>query len=174
MKKISSLIWICIILLSLTNCENVNDERIPNMLVNISLNDSGLWNIYGVSGFGNNKNFIYSANGQSLPSGFSYKYGSGTGFGGVLLIEGMDPFSALTSVPLAYDLACPVERKADVRVIIEPDTYMAICPKCNSIYDVTMQKGAPISGIAATGSNKYALRSYNCIPSGNGGYFITN
>ena len=144
------------------------------MLVNISLADPGVWNSYGVSGFGSHRTFIYSTNGSSQPTGFTYKSGSGTGFGGVLLIEGMDPFSSLTSSPLAYDLACPVERKANIKVKIDPDTYVAFCPECGSTYDVTMQRGAPIEGEAAIGKYKYALKSYNCIPSGYGGYVITN
>ena len=165
---------ILIILLSSVSCQSLDDERIPNMLVNISLGDPGLWNTYGVSGFGSNRNFIYSPTGISQPVGFSYKTGSATGFGGVLLIEGVDPFSSVTAAPLAYDLACPVERKADIRVSIDPDTYLAVCKQCNSVYDVTIQHGAPVSGIALTGKNKYALKSYNCIPGGNGGYYITN
>lgn len=174
MKKGFYLALLILSFLSLQGCNTVDNERIPNMAVNISLSDAGLWNTYGVSGFGSNRNFIYDPGGGSVPSGFPYKYGSATGFGGVLLIEGMDPFSTVTAVPLAYDLACPVERKPDIRVIIDSETYVAVCPQCKSSYDVTMQRGAPISGEASTGKYKYALKSYNCYPSGAGGYIITN
>ena len=92
----------------------------------------------------------------------------------MLLIEGLDPFLGNTSYPLAYDLACPVERSPQTRVFIDESTYMAKCPVCGSTYDVTLQKGAPVSGPAATGKYKYALKSYTCIPSSEGGYFITN
>ena len=144
------------------------------MAVNISLADAGLWNTYGVSGFGSSRNFIYNASGSSQPSGFAYKYGSATGFGGVLLIEGIDAFNPAYAAPLAYDLACPVERKASIRVHIDKQTYVAVCNECNSTYDVTMGNGAPLSGVAASGKYKYALRQYSVIASGNGGYFITN
>lgn len=156
------------------NCNAIDDERIPNMAVNISLADAGVWNTYGVSGFGSHRNFIYATGGQIQPSGFPYKTGSATGFGGVLLIEGMDPYNAQGAYPLAYDLACPVERKATIRVYISNEDYVAVCPECNSVYDVTMAGGYPISGEAAEGKYKYALKSYNVIPSGNGGYYITN
>lgn len=159
---------------SLSGCESLDNERIPNMAVNINIGDAGLWNTYGVAGFGSNRNFIYTSSGGSVPTGFPYKYGSATGFGGVLLIEGMDPFSTVTAVPLAYDLACPVERQPNIRVKIDPDTYVAVCPECNSSYDVTMQRGAPIGGIALTGKYKYGLKTYNCLPTGSGGYYITN
>ena len=144
------------------------------MAVNISLANVGLWNTYGVAGFGSHRNFIFNGSGASQPAGFTYKYGSATGFGGVLLIEGIDAFNPAIATPLAYDLACPVERKADVRVYIDNETYVAVCSQCKSTYDVTMGAGAPISGEAATGKYKYALKSYSVIPSGNGGYYITN
>lgn len=161
------------VLLLLASCQGVDNERIPNMPVNISMSDPGVWNTYGVSGFGSHKDFIL-ATGITLPSGFPYKSGSATGFGGVLLIEGVDPLSAVTAAPLAYDLSCPVERSASIRVQVENETYMAVCPQCNSVYDVTMGNGAPISGEAATGKYKYALKSYKVLASGSGGYYITN
>lgn len=155
-------------------CQTVDDDRIPNMPVNISIADVGMWNIYGVSGYGSNRNFILTGNGTRIPAGFPYTTTSATGFGGVLLIEGLDPFSAVSSMPLAYDLACPVERKYDVRVQVDPETYYAVCPVCESTYDVTLGAGAPVSGIAGTGNYKYGLKRYSCIASGNGGFYITN
>ena len=175
MKKTGTFIFFSILLtLLLSSCQEVDSERIPNMAVNISLADVGMWNTYGVSGFGNSRNFIYNISGSSQPAGFPYKTNSATGFGGVLLIEGMDPFTATTSTPLAYDLACPVERKPTIRVYIDKEDYVAVCPQCNSVYNVTMAGGSPISGEAAEGKYKYSLKSYRVIPSGNGGYFITN
>ena len=158
------------ILLSLQGCQSLDDDRIPNMPVNVSLADPGLWNTFGVSGFGSNRRFIY----PNQPAGYSYKSNGATGFGGVLLIEGVDPYSAVTAAPLAYDLACPVERKADVRVYVENETYMAVCPQCNSVYNVTTSGGAPISGEAAEGKYKYRLKMYRVIPSGTGGFYIVN
>lgn len=157
----------------LPGCDTVEDDRIPNYPVSIQIDNAGLWNTYGVSGFGSHRSFILS-NGTRLPSGFPYTSSSATGFGGVLLIEGLDPFSGNSSLPLAYDLACPVERQPTVRVEIETENYMAVCPVCGSVFDVTMQRGAPISGMAATGETKYALKSYNCVAGSSGGYVITN
>lgn len=64
--------------------------------------------------------------------------------------------------------------KADVRIYVEGELYEAVCPECGSHYDVTMGGGAPLSGPAASGDHKYGLRRYRCLPSGNGGYVITN
>ena len=159
------------VILILPGCQSVDDDRIPNMPVNIVLSDAGTWNTYGVSGFGSSRRFIISLR---EPSGFPYTQTSATGFGGVLLISGMDPYTATTDVPLAYDLSCPVEMKSDVRVEVEGELYNAVCPVCGSKYDVTMGGGAPLSGPAASGERKYGLRRYACYPSGNGGYVVTN
>ena len=154
----------------LTSCHNVDDDRIPAMPVNINLSDPGLWNTYGVAGFGLCRYFIPRL-GQ--PAGFSYTVSTATGFGGVLLIMGMNPFSAETNVPLAYDLACPVECDPNVTVSVDSSTFEAICPKCGSHYDVTMQGGSPVSGPAFDGKHKYGLTRYQCFPTSMGGYMIT-
>lgn len=157
----------------LAGCHTVDDDRIPTYAVNINISDIGSWNTYGVSGFGSSRRFILSSSLRE-PSGFPYSQQSATGYGGVLLINGMDPFTATTDTPLAYDLSCPVEVKPEVRVEIEGDLYEAVCPVCGSHYDVTMGGGSPLSGPAATGKYKYGLRRYKCLPTANGGYIITN
>ncbi len=169
MRKLLSVLLLTI--LCLTGCDSVDDDRIPNLAVSINIGDAGLWNTYGVTGFGSSRNFILAAN-LRQPSGFPYSTQSATGFGGILLINGMDPFTTATDVPLAYDLACPVECKQDVRVQIEGDLYEAVCPVCHSHYDVTMSGGSPLSGPAA--KHKYGLRRYQCLPTTLGGYIITN
>ncbi len=155
----------------LAACSSVDDDRIQNMPVNIALADAGLWNTFGVSGFGSYRNFIYG-DGKHEPKAFHYSQTSATGFGGVLLISGMDPFSGDTDIPLAYDLACPVERDPSVRVRIESETFNAECPACGSVYDVTTAGGTPLSGPAA--EMPCALRRYRCLPTAQGGYIITN
>lgn len=151
-------------------CHTVDDERIPAMPVSINLSDPGLWNIYGVPGFGLFRYFIPQLH---EPAGFSYSVGTAAGFGGVLLIGGMDPFSTETNIPLAYDLACPVECDPNVRVRVDAASFEAVCPKCGSHYDVTMQGGAPVSGQASEGKHKYGLTRYRCLRTTAGGYMIT-
>ena len=157
-----------ILLLIFSACESVDQQRIPNLPVNISLADAGIWNSYGVSGYGMSRNFILNPSGISSPIGFSYSATSATGFGGVLLISGLD------LIPLAYDLACPVERNPKILVAVDPETYFAVCKECGSVYDVTLAYGAPVAGPAASGKYKYELKAYHCIPSGYGGYYIQN
>lgn len=156
----------------LLSSDSVIDNRIPAMPVAINLSDTGMWNTYGVAGFGLYRYFVKDAK-PSEPAGFSYTASSYTGFGGILLIGGMDPYTNSTNVPLAYDLACPVEVSPTVRVKIDPETFHAVCPVCGSVYNVTMAAGAPVSGPAAAKNARYRLQNYSVLPTQYGGYIIT-
>lgn len=152
--------------LMLSSCHQLDDDRIPFMPVNISLENQGLWNSYGVTAYGNYNIFILN---DRIPKGFPYSYNSYTGYGGVLLICGQNPFTGDMG-PMAYDLSCPVERMPDIRVYIDDETWDAICPVCGSHYNVVEGNGAPTEGPAQI--QRYALRPYTCYPSVNGGYII--
>ena len=100
------------------------------MRVAINLGDTGLWNTYGVSGFGEFRYFIRYDNSPLVPFGFPYTSATYTGYGGILLISGMDAFTTEVGVPLVYDLSCPVERSRTIRVAIDPESLEAVCPVC--------------------------------------------
>ncbi len=151
------------------SCDNVDSERIPAYRVQIALNSPGLWDVYGVGGYGQHREFILATR---TPSNFPFTETTFTGYGGVLLIMGMDPFGQGDIIPLSYDLSCPVECKPEIRVFIDDNTLEAMCPVCQSHYDVMMSGGSPVSGPAATGDVKYGLQRYRCLPS-NGGYVIS-
>ena len=172
--RILRLFMLTCVLLITAACDTVDDDRIPGMPVNMNLSDPGMWNTYGVAGFGDFSYFVFMDGSPREPSGFPYTDMSATGFGGVLLIGGMDPFEMQTGVPLAYDLSCPVERTRTIRVRIDPATFEAVCPVCDSHYDVTMAGGAPVAGPALTGTHKYGLKRYYCHPASTGGYIINN
>lgn len=151
--------------LAAAGCDNVDSERIPAYRVQIALNSPGMWDVYGVGGYGQFREFILATR---TPANFPFTETTFTGYGGVLLIMGMDPFGQGDVIPLSYDLSCPVECKPDIRVYVDPGTLEAVCPVCDSHYDVLMSGGSPISGPAATGSVKYGLQRYQCYPSNNG------
>lgn len=153
-------------------CQTVNDSRIPAVPVYINLSNQGIWTTYGVSGFGDFNYFIFRSGSPIEPVGFNYLSTSATGYGGVLLIEGTDVFTGATGVPLAYDLACPVEKSPTIRVAIDPKTYDAVCPVCDSHYNVTTAPGAPVSNPAL--DLHYGLRRYYCHPTTLGGYIIND
>lgn len=154
--------------LGFISCDSTDNSRIPAYPVQIMLNNPGLWHTYGVAGYGENRQFIRQ---NKVPANFQFLESTYTGYGGVLLIMGMNPFVAGDVIPLAYDLSCPVECKQYIRVEVDSESLEAVCSSCGSHYDVTMSGGAPTAGPALTGSVKYALQRYNATPS-NGGYII--
>lgn len=173
LKKGSLLLSLMAMLSAASACNQVDDDRIPSLPVYINLSGAGMWNSYGVAGVGIHRQFI-NWQGVLSPSGFPFTANTYVGFGGVLLIGGVDPFTSEPNVPLAYDLSCPVERSQTVRVFIDSDNLEAVCPQCGSRYDVVTAGGAPVGGIALTGTYKYALRRYYCDPAQGGGYIIHN
>lgn len=153
--------------ITLAGCHTVDDDRIPRLPVSIDLADNGLWNTFGVTGVGIHRNFILGRE----PAGFHYNARSATGYGGVLLIGGMDPFTNDPNVPLAYDLACPYCRESTIRVVIN-DALEAECKVCTSRYDVVMGGGTPVYGPAKT--HRFGMRRYRCLPGNLGGYYISD
>lgn len=152
----------------LASCDSVNNKSLPSFTVRIYLNDYALWNTYGVHGLGEYRIFNRD---KRLPSNFPYNINTYTGFGGVLLFMGQDMQSG-GGVPLAFDMACPVEHDANVTISIDPDNLDAVCRKCGSHYDVLIGGGGPKSGMAI--NRKVGLNPYRVVPTGTGGYIITN
>lgn len=147
------LVWRIILVLAclpallsgVTACDTVDDDRIPNMPVSINLSTPDLWTTYGVTGYGEYRMFVRQL---GEPRNFPYSGTTTTGFGGVLLVSGFNPFTLEAAVPMAYDLACPVECKPDIRVRMVADGMIpfAVCPDCGSHYDVCERGGAPTEG----------------------------
>ena len=52
------------------SCHSIDDERLPPVNVNITFNTIGDWQLYGVAGAGDYREFIRS---QRLPAGYAYK-----------------------------------------------------------------------------------------------------
>lgn len=165
------ILFTLLVAVAFQSCNTVDDNRIPSYPVNLNLASPDLWSIHGVSGYGEFKLFIKELR---IPKDFAYTDRTVTGYGGVLLISGVNPFTLEAGVPMAYDLACPVEAMPDVRVSIQTDGLVpeAVCPKCGSHYDVVERAGSPISGPAF--SSKVGLRRFECREGQFGGYLIVN
>lgn len=134
-----------------TSCDKIDNHRIPAVSVNLVFNDIGTWGTYGVTEAGQYRRFIKS---ELQPAGYPYKANEYTGYGGVLLVY--DPYGQV----LAYDLACPVEVRPDIRVQLDtshPNAGIFKCPKCGSTYDVFSGGGA-VGGEAL--KMKYGLEPY--------------
>lgn len=154
--------------LAAAGCHGVDDDRIPPVPVRIVFNTAGDWHVYGIAGATDTRIFILA---DRQPAGFPYTAVSATGFGGVLL-AGQYTYSGdpVADPPLAYDLACPVERRADVRIAVESGKLCARCSRCGSTYDIFQGLGAPLSGPAY--DHGYGLRRYRVVPGGGGRYLL--
>ena len=155
----------------ITACNTVDESRIPSVSVNLNLASASLWDTYGVSAFGDSRIFIRPL---GEPRNFPYTDKTATGYGGLLIVSGMNPFTLEAGVPMAYDLSCPVECKPDIRVAMKAGEALpyAECPKCGSTYDVVERAGSPTSGPAL--QHKYGLRRYEVRAGAYGGYIFSN
>ena len=167
MKKLMYIVLVALMALA-SSCEQINNKEVPNYVVRIDLGSYALWNTYGVSGVGDYRIFDRAHN---LPSNFPYNANTYTGFGGGLLIMGLDS-STGGYAPIAFDAACPVENQAGIKVAIDPATLEAVCPQCKSHYNVLTGSGGPVSGRAYT--SRYGLRMCAVHQSKLGGYIITS
>ena len=152
----------------LASCEHINNKEVPNFMVRLDLSSFAVWSTYGVAGVGD---YRYFNRDKRLPANFPYNVNTYTGFGGILLMMGLDSSTGNYS-PVAYDAACPVENRMDVVVGIDSDNFDAVCPNCKSRYDVFMGSGGPKSGPAIT--HRYGLRMLKVYSSPSGGYTISN
>ena len=144
-----------------TACETIDNKALPSYVVRIDLGGYAMWNIYGVHGMGEYRIFNRDKN---IPKNFKYTVNTFTGYGGVLLMMGAE-------VPMAYDLACPVEASPNIILSIDNENLDAVCPKCGSHFNPLTGDGGPVSGVAI--NNKVGMTRYHVIPS-NGGYVIAN
>ncbi len=149
----------------LQSCHTVDDDRIPYMPVYIPFNTQGEWVTYGVGGAVEARRFVRQL---YEPQGFPYTSMSATGFGGILLV------CDYNGDYRAYDLACPVEVRADVRInaiLYDGGEPRGECPVCHSTYDI-FRYGGPLSGPAA--KEGYALTHYFVGPGLQGEYMLVS
>ena len=161
MRKTFYILFALIVLVMAGACEHIDNKAIPNYTVRIDLGSYALWNTYGVGGMGEYRIFNRD---KRTPANFPYNVNTYTGYGGVLLMMGIDS-------PMAYDLSCPVEASPEIILSIDNTNFDAVCPRCGSHYNPLTGNGGPLSGVAIT--NKVGMRQYRVTPS-NGGYFISN
>ncbi len=160
-NRVFSIFMTLLMVVMAASCDKIDNKAIPRYTVRIDLGGFALWNTYGVNGIGDYRVFNRD---KGIPANFPYNVNTYTGFGGVLLMMGLDG-------PMAYDLACPVESSQSVTLSIDPENFEAFCPKCGSRFNPLTGAGGPLRGVAI--NNKLGMRIYHVTPN-NGGYFISN
>lgn len=151
-----------IVCMCLCSCHHIDNHRLPVSYVRLSFVSVGEWDVYGVTGAGQHRNFILP---EHIPAGFPYTAMSATGLGGILLC------TTYLGTPVAYDLACPVECRASIRVFINEDNE-AECPMCHSRYDVFEKLGYPVAGRAA--EEGWGMEVYSVGPGMQGEYMVVS
>lgn len=155
MRRIVALIIACFTMVA---CDDNVYDRIPSYPVYLKLN-------------------IYTTGIDlvAIPSYLSYPKGTYTyddsslGYGGVLIVNGID------NVMRAYDLSCPVEARTTTLLKMDSDGLHATCPTCGSTFSVgdIDACGSPMEGEAR--EKLYFLRRYTVSSIQSTGYFyITN
>ena len=167
MRNIVRLAVMVLAVVALGSCDRVNNKETPNYAVRIDLGSYAQWATYGVSGVGEYRIFNRV---KGIPANFPYNVNTYTGYGGVLLIMGLDASTA-SYAPIAFHAACPVENNSTISVGIDESNYDAVCPSCGSHYNVLTGSGGPISGTAL--EKRYGLRTCR-VTASNGGYLITS
>ncbi|MBO4977583.1 MAG: hypothetical protein J6C67_02565 [Muribaculaceae bacterium] len=150
MKAIVRVVLAAVVAVAATACHTIDDDLVPPAQVNISFTTEAQWTIYGAPAAMDCKTFIFTST-ERVPAGFPYMASSATGFAGVMLVGDVN------GTPRAFDLACPVDPKRNVRLFIN-DNHEAQCPVCGSRYDVFSLEGYPVGGPAA--DKGYGLRQY--------------
>ncbi|MDD4362549.1 MAG: hypothetical protein PHF48_08930 [Bacteroidales bacterium] len=73
------------------------------------------------------------------------------GYGGLVLVRGFD------DQYYAYDLACPVECRTDVRVGQPNEVLEVACPQCGETYQLGFGMGTPSTGVSKEGLKRYSV-----------------
>ena len=160
-RKAFSILTALFLLVMASACEHIDNKSVPRYTVRIDLGNIALWSTYGVNGMGDYRIFDRE---RGIPSNFPFNANTYTGYGGVLLMMGME-------TPMAYDLACPVEASQSIILSINSENFEAVCPRCGSRFNPLTGAGGPLSGVAI--NSKVGMRQYRVVPSGYG-YVISN
>lgn len=141
--RISLLICACVF--ALTGCkDDIYQSSIPDVSVHLELN---LVSQYPL--------FANSVNEYILFTEPRYVTDR-IGYGGVIV------YSTFEGKYVAFDLACPVEVKRDIRV--EPDgSGFMTCPSCGEVYDISFGLGYPTKGVSREPMKLYKTELYGNI-----------
>jgi nitrite reductase/ring-hydroxylating ferredoxin subunit len=97
------------------------------------------------------------------PSILSSSVNAGYGFGGVIVVRGMD------NELYAFDAACPYEHTPEIA--LTNDGYFVVCAHCKTQYDIASGWGTPNT---KSGPGKERLKKYNVYKISESRYRVVN
>jgi hypothetical protein len=147
----------------LMSCENIMTENpVPNAPVSLYINimqNAPILNVPG--GYLSIRDTVIAgqrmqlvSQGGTMETIEQFKYGESIGFGGVVVFHTFDDHFA------AFDLCCPNELKRTT-VVVPNMAGNAVCPVCETIYDIGFGTGFVSSGVS-----KFPLKPYTVFVSG--------
>ena len=80
------------------------------------------------------------------------------GYSGLIVVSNIIQENGVVSLS-AFDLCCPNEKIREIIVVPSTSDGTAICPKCNSVFDLCSGIGNVKSGSSKTGLQRYRVRS---------------
>jgi hypothetical protein len=144
-----------LVLLLLIGC-NTDETRIPNYEVSLRRNiNSSKSDEFLQAGFLKAGDCIYCTT-RKLSS-------DRLGFGGVIVVYTFDPSDPYC----AFDLACPNEADASIKIGKPDDMLVCTCEKCGERYNLMFGLGTPMDGIS-----KYPLKKYSAYVDPNDDQYI--
>ncbi len=142
--KVKNYIFVLLLVLSVA-CSNPYQSPIPDVPVEISLNMLSYDPTFG----GVIDDTLVFVHPRAYPPFH-------VGYGGVLVVVGLDTESTFNTRFFSYDLSCPYEAKRDVRVYTIPDNPGHVrCRECGSEFYVRDGWGR-----VSKGPSKYGLKRY--------------
>jgi hypothetical protein len=145
--RISALLFVSLLGIA---CEGPYISPIPPYPVSMSLNLTASYPTF------------YDSSGQFLIFTKPIKATDRIGFGGLLVCTSVMRDDFGNSIYYAYDLACPHEVDASIRVEPLPDGFgEVICPHCETVYNAGYGFGEPRSG-----PSKHPLKRYKTLLQG--------
>ena len=134
------------------SCENDKNDVIPDVYIEFTMDITGDILFSSLSAIGNSVIITSQTNNWG-------RYSAGYNYNGIIVYRTqLDGFSPEF---YAYDRTCPHDYSIDESgVKINIDFIQAICPKCSTVYELS------VGGVPSSGPGRYPLKNYKTIYDG--------
>ncbi len=142
-------IFFIFLALSVNSCENDKNDVIPDWDIDFTMDITGDAQFSSLTAIGNSVIITSQTNNWG-------RYSSGYNYNGIIVFRVQ--FDGYSPEFYAYDRTCPHDFSVDESSVkVNIDFMKAICPKCSTVYDLT------VGGVPASGPGRYPLKNYKTI-----------